>query len=300
MGAKVYIADVDERNGRAAAEELVKEGKAAIFLPLDLGTLRSAQQGADAFLKREDQLHILVNNAALLSKEFELNSDGIVDSMAVQHFGHVVFTNMLLPLLRRTAAQPGSDVRIVIVGSHAHQRVKHQRFAELRQFNESWGGDTAQGQMLRHSASKLAQTLWFKGLTAQLDHERSNILCILTHPGSVYTEGAMHRAQRLQFPLNYLTRLILWLTYDTPEAGCMTTVFAACAPEVAYKRDTFHGAYLMPVDGRAKQSRLVGQALDEGMARELWEGTERIVAERLGSDWRGGSTSEPEPEVTTV
>jgi len=32
-----------------------------------------------------------------------------------QYFGHVVLTNCLLPLLKRTAAEPGSDVRLVVV-----------------------------------------------------------------------------------------------------------------------------------------------------------------------------------------
>ena len=59
MGARVYLADVNEKDGRAFAEGLQKEGKDAVFFPLDLGTMRSAQQGADAFLKREERLDIL-------------------------------------------------------------------------------------------------------------------------------------------------------------------------------------------------------------------------------------------------
>ena len=78
-----------------------------------------------------------------LSKPFELNSDGIVDTMAVQvaestrallgtywfipiqYFGHVIFTNCLLPLLKKTAAEPGSDVRIVVVGVLSFWLVKY-------------------------------------------------------------------------------------------------------------------------------------------------------------------------------
>jgi hypothetical protein len=33
----------------------------------------------------------------------------------VSHVGHFVLTNALLPLLERTASEPGSDVRIVNV-----------------------------------------------------------------------------------------------------------------------------------------------------------------------------------------
>jgi len=66
----------------------------------------------------------------------------------------------------------------------------------------------------------------------------------------------------------------------------MTTVFAASAPEVHYKAETYKGAYLMPIEGRATPSRVVGQALDESLAKELWESTERIIEEKLGSNWR--------------
>jgi len=59
MGARVYIADVNEVAGRAAAEALQKDGRDAHFISLDLGTLHSAQRGADAFLKREERLDIL-------------------------------------------------------------------------------------------------------------------------------------------------------------------------------------------------------------------------------------------------
>ena len=89
------------------------------------------------------------------------------------------------------------------------------------------------------------------------------------------------------FPLNYIMRLVLWLTFDTPEVGCMTTVFAASAPEVHSQPSTYKGPYLMPVDGKAVVSRVVGQATDENLAKELWESTEKIIAEKLGPDWRG-------------
>ncbi|KZV97758.1 NAD(P)-binding protein [Exidia glandulosa HHB12029] len=286
MGAKVYLADVNQTDGLAAVAGMKRDGHDVEFFPLDLGTMRTAQQAALSFANHESRLDILVNNAALLSKEYELSPDGIVDTMSVNYFGHVVLTNTLLPLLKKTAAEPGADVRIVTVGSHGHRFLKTQRFESLRQFNEDYGGNTVQGQMMRYSAAKLAETLWMPDLQKQLDAENANITCVLVHPGSVYTEGAYRRVQTLPFYVRYIMRFVLWLTFDTPETGALTSIFAASAPEVHAQPDTYRGSYLMPVDGKAVVSRVVGQALDQALAKELHESTERMIAEKLGEHWR--------------
>lgn len=59
MGARVYLADINETGGRAAVEELQREGRDVLFLPLDLGTMRSAKNAADTFGQLEEHLHIL-------------------------------------------------------------------------------------------------------------------------------------------------------------------------------------------------------------------------------------------------
>ncbi|EJD42683.1 NAD(P)-binding protein, partial [Auricularia subglabra TFB-10046 SS5] len=260
MGARVYLADINEVDGRAAVAELEREGRDVVFFPLDLGTMRTAQQAADSFLKREDRLDILVNNAALLSKEYEIGLDGLVDTMSVNYFGHVVLTNCLLPLLKRTAAQPGSDVRIVTIGSHGHRWMKTQRFATLRQFNEEYGGNSTQGQMMRYCASKLAETMWFRNLHKQLVAEGANITCVLVDPGSVYSEGAYRRVMTLPWYIRPVIRFVLWMTFDSPETGCMTSVFAASAPEVHEKPETYNGSYLLSTDHKPTLSQVVGQA----------------------------------------
>ena len=73
------------------------------------------------------------------------------------------------------------------------------------------------------------------------------------------------------------SRLILWITFDTPETGSLTSVFAASAPEVHQKPEVYKGSYLMPVNGKAVPSEVVGQALDQELAKELWESTERMM-----------------------
>jgi retinol dehydrogenase 12 len=51
------------QNAQQALEELKQEtGKEALFLELDLSSLRSVRQAAEEFLKKENELHVLFNN----------------------------------------------------------------------------------------------------------------------------------------------------------------------------------------------------------------------------------------------
>ena len=51
------------QNAQQVLEELKQEtGKEALFLELDLSSLRSVRQAAEEFLKKENELHVLFNN----------------------------------------------------------------------------------------------------------------------------------------------------------------------------------------------------------------------------------------------
>ena len=51
------------QSAQQALDELKQEtGKEALFLELDLSSLRSVRQAAEEFLKKENELHVLFNN----------------------------------------------------------------------------------------------------------------------------------------------------------------------------------------------------------------------------------------------
>ena len=65
--AKVYLAARSkEKADKALAELKEATGKEAIFLELDLASLRSVRNAAKEFLSKEKELHILFNNAYVL------------------------------------------------------------------------------------------------------------------------------------------------------------------------------------------------------------------------------------------
>lgn len=88
-GARVAIADVDERAGRAAAEALTAPGE-GFFVQTDVADPASVEACAAAVVERFGSIDILVNNAALygewdmrdqsfeyLQRVFEVNQHGV-------------------------------------------------------------------------------------------------------------------------------------------------------------------------------------------------------------------------------
>ena len=62
--AKVYLAARRRSKAEAAISSLKEAtGKEAIFLELDLASLKSVKKAAEEFLSKEHELHILFNNA---------------------------------------------------------------------------------------------------------------------------------------------------------------------------------------------------------------------------------------------
>lgn len=64
----------------------------------------------------------------------------------------------------------------------------------------------------------------------------------------------------------------------TPMEGATTTLFAATNPKVWTEKQAFGGAYLMP-PGKIEEP--VGNGSNDGLAKELWDTSERVVNDVL-------------------
>ncbi|EEB94340.1 hypothetical protein MPER_06860, partial [Moniliophthora perniciosa FA553] len=68
--AKVYLAARSRKNAEEAIKEIKDQiGKEAIFIELDLADLKSIKACAEEFSRKENQLHVLYNNATFLLDE---------------------------------------------------------------------------------------------------------------------------------------------------------------------------------------------------------------------------------------
>lgn len=220
----------------------------AHFLPLDLASLDSVRACAAAFAKLGLPLHILVNNAGVAGAR-GLTQDGFEVAFGVNHLGHFLLTQLLLPHL-----QAAAPARIVTVASRAHKRAPGIDWAALHQPTRSLTG------VREYAVSKLANVLFSAELARQL--QGSGVSTYALHPGVVDTEiwRALPAWAR---PLLRLRGLL------SAEEGARTTLHCAMtAPQ--------NESGLYYADSRPVQPAPLGQ--DADLARELWQRSQAWVA----------------------
>ncbi|RXW16836.1 hypothetical protein EST38_g9026 [Candolleomyces aberdarensis] len=272
--AKVYLAARNEERAKAAIESLHNAGLGkggdhslgeVVWLKLDLGDPREAKKAAEEFLKLETRLDVLVNNAGDMHGDGRLGDDGVSSMQIVNYISPYVFTRTLLPLLKQTAAEPGSDVRIVNVASKVHAWIPAGvQYKELSDWNiqYSWrpfahflrygthirsppsilsGQPISPFPLIRLGNSKLAVVLWSRHLQAQLlaSDPASPITVLAIHPGVVDT--ASHT---MPFP-----GLMKWLfSFGTVpvDEGAHNSLFAAASKKIKEEPEQYRaGVYLL-------------------------------------------------------
>ncbi|KAL3767239.1 hypothetical protein ACHAW5_005250 [Stephanodiscus triporus] len=115
--------DDDDDDKKTCAKSHEKEtsrrggGGRLHFVEVDLTSLASVREASRAYLDAGMPLHVLINNAGVMRKRREETSDGIEMTMAANHFGHFLLTDLLLPRLRESAEACGRPSRVITVSS---------------------------------------------------------------------------------------------------------------------------------------------------------------------------------------
>ncbi|KAJ3715910.1 short-chain dehydrogenase [Lentinula guzmanii] len=321
-GAKVYVHGRTLEKARAGIAAILRQGsdlsntrKVAVNqlepFVVDLGDLKAVRDTAVTFVEKEARLDILVHNAMAwvldfnsafiisdnnsLAYDSELDEYGISPSMTINHIAPFLLTLELLPLMKSTArSHPG--VRIVTLSSVAHTfTTSGVRYDSLSSVNDNLGESA--DVLKRYAYSKLANVLFAKELQRKLDKAGIQAVSVSVHPGNVKTGGIFCIRSMLMFYLPPFSDGAL--KYFGPEAfskleghleplqGALAPLFAAAATEVWTERDggkdklNWTGAYVMPygVPSPVDESEA---AKDPKLAKELWETTEKILAENVG------------------
>ncbi|KAF9527622.1 hypothetical protein CPB83DRAFT_855733 [Crepidotus variabilis] len=125
VGALVYMGARNESRATGAIAELehdgLQPGNGEIrYFDLDLNNPRDVKVAGEAFLEREKRLDLLIHNAGIVSTNTKPGRDGVVENVTVNYIGPFLLTQILLPLLKKTAREPSSDVRVIYVSSACH------------------------------------------------------------------------------------------------------------------------------------------------------------------------------------
>ncbi|KAI6121119.1 hypothetical protein F5141DRAFT_1060950 [Pisolithus sp. B1] len=246
--AKVYLA---ARNG-AKVEAAIAQLKEESLTPGNGGVVRlELDLKWHEFMSKEDRLDVLIHNTAvLIESSYEMLPDASVQkTMMVNLVSPFVLTRELLPILRKTAAQPDSDVRIVVVASSGHRLLfgKH-RFRTIQELNDECKYTPVPG-FTRYCRSKLANVLYASELDRRLSSStvpyESNIIAVSVHPGLVNTISHNPVISRLR-----LDSFVDWfapLVPVAPDVGAYNSVYAAVAPVIRTERWRYGGGYIVPV-----------------------------------------------------
>jgi dehydrogenase/reductase SDR family protein 12 len=116
----VHMLCRNAERGEAARAEIAKEtGNQQVFLHVvDVASIKSVRDFAQSFMKTNQKVDMLVNNAGILVTDRENSVDGIESCLAVALGGTYLLTGLLLPALEAAAAgnsHTGRGIPAVVV-----------------------------------------------------------------------------------------------------------------------------------------------------------------------------------------
>ena len=254
------------RNAKSA-EAVVNDAKAiapnvrVTFIECDLASLASVEKAAKQFSTDSQRLDILLCNAGVMALPPSLTKDGYEIQFGTNHVGHALLVKLLLPTLLRTAEQPNSDVRVVMLTSlgfrgHPSQGID---FPSLRSARPGM-----LGHWIRYGQSKLANILF----ASELARRYPNIATASVHPGVINTGLVTN----LGFMNSTFVRLTNPFSMLTPEQGVYNSLWAATTK----KGDLISGEFYVPVGVPGAHDK---ESKSEKLAGELWEWTEKELEE---------------------
>ena len=185
----------------------------AEIMQLDLSSLESVRQFAEAFKAKYDRLDVLLNNAGIMMVPYGVTEDGFERQFGTNHLGHFALTGLLLDLIQAT---PGA--RVVNISSMGH------RGGEMDFDNLMFeGGKDYEGQAA-YGRSKLANLLFTYELERKFEEHGLDAIAVAAHPGISNTHLADHMpAVKILRP---------FLGRDSPECcdGRFTFHSGSCRP----------------------------------------------------------------------
>ena len=267
--AKLFIISQSEDIADDAIEAIRKEmgdekAKRVVWMKCNLQDWEQTGKTAFEISEQTDRIDILINNAARGIMTYQLAENGIDLHMAINHFGHVVLTSHLLPLLKSTA-EKGDKVRLVQLGSNLHENApKETQFESIDELNTDYGPQPQYGR------SKLAAILYAKYLDRHLHSSHPNILSNAIHPGIVETrQSAVHIHEAYPL-LGYAMSVGAAPFKKTQFEGAVSAMFAATKTERS-------GEYICPPAIVEKGS---DKANDEALGERLMDLTWKVVREK--------------------
>jgi NAD(P)-dependent dehydrogenase (short-subunit alcohol dehydrogenase family) len=231
------------------------------------------------YLAKNRPLHILINNAGIMSTPFGKTVDGFEQQFGVNHIGHFELTIGLLPALKAA-----KNARVFVLSSVAHV-ISDVKFDDIHFENRPYDERVSYGQ------AKTANVLFAVELTKR--YAADGITANAVMPGGILTGLQKHVPREEMIKRGWMDENgVANSRFKTIEQGAATSVWGAVAPELEGRG----GLYLEDCQVKSEVSmEYVQQALkigfkdgypkgylayavDHDNAKKLWEISEKLVA----------------------
>ncbi len=265
-GAHVLLGVRNPAKGQDALGRLKLEvpDASAEVVELDVASLQSVRSFAEAFLRREQALDVLLNNAGVMGlTKRQLTADGFERQFGTNHLGHFALTGLLLPALQRSSA-----ARVVTVASLAHRNGTVEE--------DNLQGERKYDPMGAYNNSKLANLLFVYELNRRLKNAGSPLLSVGAHPGVAITKVFENGPGEGGDLKTKVIKLLVPFLAQNDAMGALPLEYAATVPDVK------GGEYLGPdgfgeFKGHPKVVQPRAKALDEAAGKKLWQISEELT-----------------------
>lgn len=250
--ARVILAGRSEKKLLEAQQRInVEVPRATLEVAvLDLNSVASLRKFADAFVKENTSLDVLINNAGIMFPPPGKSEDGFESQFGINFIGHYVLTGLLFPLLKRSASG-----RVVTLSSIAHRnsQIDFDNLKLEKPFNK----------FREYGQSKVADLIFALELGRRMEKSNVRVLSVASHPGVSKTE-----LLRTDSP-----EMINTVDYMEASQGAFPSLYAAT-------EKLSNGAYIGPdgvdeINGYPATASIDAYANGEKIGRQLWEYAEK-------------------------
>ena len=250
-GHAVYMLVRNTEKGEQVRQEIIAQAgnKNVYVIKCDVSDLQSVRGAAEELTGKLFGINILINNAGSAFLKKKISKDGFEMTFALNHLGHFLLTESLMPLLLKGQA------RIINVSSEGHRRAK-PNFDDLK-----WE-QTPYKMLKAYGISKLYNIYFTKSLAEK--YGAKGIVSYALHPGVVNTN--------IWDGMTGVGRILIWflkLIMITPEKGAETTIYLATQPKLEKKS----GKYFI----KCKVAKNSVVADDVDARNKLWAISEKLV-----------------------
>lgn len=226
--AKVYIFARSEDKSNTAIQDIQKTHPgskgALLFISLDLNDLRTIKPSVEAFLSKEEKLHVLFNNAGIMLSDDAKSAQGYEQQLGVNCLATFLFTKLLTPTLVVTAKlERPNTVRVIWLASASIEMFAEKNIAiDINNLDYH----TGKSVLYKYGISKCGN--WAYGVEFAKRYKAEGVVSIPLNPGNLKSE--LFRAQGVG--MRIMNHFILYPVIN----GACTQLYAGLSPEITLEK----------------------------------------------------------------